>query len=57
MMLSSVMMLIHLKEPAAAKRLQDAIERVYAAREHVTQDLGGKATTEQFTNAVIAAMA
>jgi isocitrate dehydrogenase (NAD+) len=55
-MLSAVMMLIHMKEMDAAHRLQHAIESVYAAQSAVTRDLGGNATTTQFTDAVIAAM-
>lgn len=56
LMLSGVMMLIHLKEMDAANRLQTAIETVYASQGAVTRDLGGNATTQQFTDAVIAAM-
>ena len=56
MMLSSVMMLTHLKELEAANRLQTAIEKVYADRTALTGDVGGKAGTEAFTNGVIAAM-
>jgi len=57
MMLSAVMMLTHLKEKAAADRLQNAIERVYAGREKTTPDLGGTASTTEFTDAVIASLA
>jgi len=56
LMLSGVMMLIHLKEMEAANRLQSAIESVYASQTAVTRDLGGNATTQQFTDAVVAAM-
>jgi isocitrate dehydrogenase (NAD+) len=56
MMLSSVMMLTHLEELEAAKRLQDAVEKVYADRSALTGDVGGKAGTEEFTDGVIAAM-
>ncbi len=56
MMLSSVLMLIHLNEHAAAKRLQSAIEKVYAGRRHMTRDVGGTAGTNEFTEAVIAAL-
>jgi isocitrate dehydrogenase (NAD+) len=56
MMLSAVLMLIHLQERAAADRLQNAVEKVYAAGHCVTADVGGSATTEQFTAAVIAAL-
>ena len=56
MMLSSVMMLTHLEELAAAKRLQTAVEKVYAERSHLPADVGGKAGTEEFTDGVIRAM-
>lgn len=56
LILSSVMMLIHLKEMDAAERLQKAVEAVYASGEHTTRDVGGKAGTEEFTDAVIAAL-
>ena len=56
MMLSSVLMLYHLKEPQAASRLQGAVEKVYAGGKHTTPDVGGKAGTSEFTDAVIAAM-
>ena len=36
MMLSSVMMLIHMKEEAAATRLRTAVEKVYAEHKHLT---------------------
>jgi isocitrate dehydrogenase (NAD+) len=53
MMFSAVMMLLHLKETAAANRLQAAIEKVYAAKKTLTPDVGGSAGTAAFTNAVI----
>lgn len=56
MMFSAVMMLTHLREPEAAQRLQSAIERAYAAKQHTTKDVGGNASTAEFTDAVIAAM-
>jgi len=56
MMLSSVLMLIHLKEMEAANRLQSAIEKVYAEHKHLTADVGGAETTNQFTDAVIRAI-
>jgi isocitrate dehydrogenase (NAD+) len=55
-MLSGVMMLIHMKEHEAAARLQAAIEGVYAKGEHLPRDVGGTATTAEFTDAVIRAM-
>jgi len=54
LMLSSVLMLTHLGETSAANRLRTAIERVYAERKSLPPDVGGSATTSQFTDAVIA---
>ena len=55
-MQSAVMMLLYLGERDAANRLQNAISKVYAEGKTVTADIGGKATTDQFTDAVIAAL-
>jgi len=54
LMLSSVMMLEHLGERTAAERLQRAIEAVYTEGTRLTRDVGGQASTSQFTDAVIA---
>jgi isocitrate dehydrogenase (NAD+) len=56
MMLSAVLMLIHMKELEAAKRLQSAVEKVYAEHKHITPDVGGTASTTQFAEAVMRAM-
>jgi isocitrate dehydrogenase (NAD+) len=56
-MLSSVMMLRHLKEREAADRIQGAIERVYAKGERLPRDVGGTASTAEFTDAVVREMA
>jgi len=50
------MMLGHLGEARAAQALMDAVERVTAAGTHLPRDLGGTATTEGVTHAVIAAL-
>jgi tartrate dehydrogenase/decarboxylase / D-malate dehydrogenase len=47
------MMLEHLGEPDAAKRLMDAVERVTADATLHTPDLGGKATTRDVTDAML----
>lgn len=52
-MLSSVMMLIHLGETHAAQRLRGAIEETYREGKNLTADVGGSATAEEFTDAVI----
>jgi isocitrate dehydrogenase (NAD+) len=46
-------MLSHFGEGEAARRLQSAIEWVYAEGRHVTPDVGGSASTTEFTDAVI----
>jgi isocitrate dehydrogenase (NAD+) len=56
MMLSSVLMLIHLKELEAANRLQAAVEKVYAEHRCLTPDVGGTASTSEFSDAVIRAL-
>ena len=53
LMQSAALMLNHLGEPDAAKRLQAAIEWVYAEGRHVTPDIGGTGTTSSFTDAVV----
>jgi len=57
LMLSAVMMLEHVNESAAAARLQKAVEAVYKEGKHLTPDVGGKASTNEFTDAVIARLA
>ncbi len=54
---SCVMMLEHLGEAAAARRLMQAIEEVTADPSLHTRDLGGNATTAQVTQAVCALLA
>jgi isocitrate dehydrogenase (NAD+) len=56
LLLSSVMMLQHIGEKDAANRVQQAIEAVYREGKHLTHDAGGKASTAEFTDAVIATM-
>jgi tartrate dehydrogenase/decarboxylase / D-malate dehydrogenase len=54
--LSVKLMLDHLSQPRAAKRLHDAVASVLKAGKTRTPDLGGKATTEQMGEAVMGAM-
>jgi isocitrate dehydrogenase (NAD+) len=56
LMQSSVLMLEHLGEQDAAKRLQAAIEQVYTEGKSLTADVGGTASTKQFTDAVLQAL-
>ncbi len=56
LLMSGIMMLDHLNERPAARRIEAALERVYREGKHSTRDLGGRATTQEFTDAVIAAL-
>ncbi|HEV8673582.1 MAG TPA: isocitrate dehydrogenase (NAD(+)) [Methylomirabilota bacterium] len=56
MIQTAVLMLGHLGERGAAARIQAALERVLADGEVRTRDLGGTASTTQFTDAVIRAL-
>ncbi len=53
-MLAACQMLDYMGQDALADRIQGAIETVLRERKQLTRDLGGTATTEQYTDAVIA---
>jgi isocitrate dehydrogenase (NAD+) len=53
LMQSAALMLAHIGEPEASRKLQSAIEAVYAEGITLTGDVGGKASTVDFTDAVI----
>jgi tartrate dehydrogenase/decarboxylase/D-malate dehydrogenase len=53
---SCVMLLEHLGEDVAAKKLMAVIEKITADKSLHTGDLGGKATTAQVTAAVVAGL-
>lgn len=52
-LMSGIMMLRHLHEDALADRIEKAYENVLRERKHLTADLGGSASTDQFTDAII----
>jgi isocitrate dehydrogenase (NAD+) len=54
-LMSGIMMLKHLGEYKAAERIDAALHRVYAEGRKLTRDVGGKATTAEFAEAVIRA--
>ncbi len=56
LMMSAVMMLDHLELGEAARRMESAIFKVYGSGEVRTGDLGGKANTREFTDAIIGAL-
>jgi isocitrate dehydrogenase (NAD+) len=53
---SALLMLRHLGETEAAARVRTALERVYRTRDKLTRDVGGKAGTSEFADAVIEEM-
>jgi isocitrate dehydrogenase (NAD+) len=53
---SGLLMLRHLGEHDAAWMIRNAIEFVYRDKKNLTRDVGGAASTTQFTDAVIEAM-
>jgi isocitrate dehydrogenase (NAD+) len=57
LLMSAIMMLDYIGEGPAARRVESALHRVYREGKSVTRDVGGTASTSQFTAAVIAALA
>lgn len=56
LILSSILMLRHLGQDEVGNRLEKAVHKVYAQGRHLTPDVGGKSTTEEFSNAVAGAL-
>ncbi len=56
LLMSSILMLDHLGEPAASRKIEGALKKVYRDAKHTTRDVGGKAGTNEFAEAVIAAL-
>ncbi|MCU1306285.1 MAG: Isocitrate dehydrogenase [Acidobacteriaceae bacterium] len=55
---SGVLMLHHIKEHEAAEKVQNALEFVYRKKkDKLTRDIGGPASTNEFADAVIEALA
>lgn len=57
LLLSACLMLEHLGESVAARRIRDALESVLRTGSKLTRDLGGTASTSQFADAVVSEMA
>jgi isocitrate dehydrogenase (NAD+) len=55
-LMSGAMMLDYLDEKDASRKISRALDRVYRDGKHLTRDIGGTATTKEFTKAVIAAL-
>lgn len=56
LMTSAIMMLNYINETGAAARLSRAIETVLVSKNIKTKDLGGTATTSEFTEAIISVL-
>ncbi|MGC0771576.1 MAG: isocitrate dehydrogenase (NAD(+)) [Candidatus Acidiferrum sp.] len=56
LLLSGILMLDHLAERSAARRIEAALDKVYEEGKHITQDVGGKAGTVEFTEAIISSL-
>jgi len=56
LLMSALLMLEHLGERTAARRISTALEKIYREGKHTTRDVGGPAGTNEFAEAVIAAM-
>ena len=54
LILAACMMLEHVNDQARAKRIRSALEMTIREKKTVTRDLGGTATTDEFTGAIIA---
>ena len=53
LMLASAIMLDHLDQSEAARKLRHAIRETIAAGDRLTGDLGGGASTQDYTDAII----
>src|SRR5213594_2402028 len=56
LLMSAIMMLRHMGERQAGGRIETAFNKVLEKRAVITRDLGGKASTNEFTDAIIAAL-
>jgi isocitrate dehydrogenase (NAD+) len=56
LLMSAIMMLRHLGELEAGSRIEASLYRVLEKRQTITRDLGGTASTSQFTDAIIAGL-
>jgi isocitrate dehydrogenase (NAD+) len=53
LLMSAVMMLQYLKETDRATKVREAIEKVFLEGKHTTADIGGKASTSEFADAIV----
>jgi isocitrate dehydrogenase (NAD+) len=57
LLLAAAMLLDHVEQEDVATRIRDAIDTVILARTHRTVDMGGTASTKEFTDALVRALA
>ena len=55
LLMSAIMMLHHINERSAADRIETALNKVLQERKTITRDLGGSASSSEFTDAIIRA--
>jgi isocitrate dehydrogenase (NAD+) len=53
LLMSAIMMLRHIDEMKAAERVEKALHKVYRERKSLTRDVGGSASTTEFTDNLI----
>jgi isocitrate dehydrogenase (NAD+) len=53
LLMSAILMLVYLDEAKAASRIESSLHKVYREGKSLTRDVGGAATTKEFTDAVI----
>jgi isocitrate dehydrogenase (NAD+) len=56
LLMSSIMMLRHIDEMNAAERVEKALHKVYREGKSLTRDVGGTATTSEFSDNLIGAL-
>jgi len=56
LLMSAIMMLDHIGETVAARSVKNALHSVYRKGKTLTRDVGGSATTVEFTDAVVRAL-
>ncbi|MFZ0880648.1 MAG: isocitrate/isopropylmalate family dehydrogenase, partial [Candidatus Acidiferrales bacterium] len=56
LLMSAIMMMRYLEEEEIASRVEKALHKVYRQGRVLTADVGGNATTAQFTEAVVQAI-
>ncbi len=56
LILSAALMLAHIGEPEAAQRVESAVQKVIGDGKVTTRDLGGSASTKEYTDALVSVL-